>query len=706
MQELIAIAGKTESVRSGIEALGKEVRDSEYEIDDVISAAEARADGKALAALLLAKAMDGPVDSEAVQRALPLLPDIQAIPLLITHSAGDRIEMIIRLVESGRLSDERSALALFIAVKLLDGKEAPPELLTQLRLIARSELGVASGSLLGAAARILDNPDVNDVAKRWVGLAETIDTSAALEAHLDELERKPLLEALPETARREPVHGYTVRRPAKKIGRNEPCHCGSGKKYKKCCAEKDKERLTDPSPVPGVTMTEYKAEAHKYMTDDKIGDLRPQELAALDFEDFSGPQLIAALRVFCIYSYWENAEELMRLLEGRKDLPFGCLADEYRYELIRYAADATANEVVLRQFDRISDPEMKEELRLKIEIMRPRADTLPRIEEEARRGLASPEEPTLTELAHSLLDSFPAVGLLMARASLNPDRLLDSELLIEEIERARDVLQLPPGDPVADYFDYLLDREVDQRIENAVVKAKDRAHADLVETTEKLRENLAETARRTETLERELAEQRQLLEKERQANAREERKPERESDQPPELSVSSNEERTTEIYRLKSKISKLKGLVSDVQKERGELRKQLSDMAGRLDSAPSPAPISADQRDDRDPETEEASLPYRERPLVPEFSDSFKGTIRKTPSNIVAGAIRLAGAICTGATTKAAKVARLKSVEDLWSARIGIHYRLLFRFSTERETLDVVDLVHREDLETAIKKQL
>lgn len=30
----------------------------------------------------------------------------------------------------------------------------------------------------------------------------------------------------------------TVRRSAKKIGRNEPCPCGSGKKYKKCCLKK------------------------------------------------------------------------------------------------------------------------------------------------------------------------------------------------------------------------------------------------------------------------------------------------------------------------------------------------------------------------------------------------------------------------------------------------------------------------------------
>jgi preprotein translocase subunit SecA len=32
---------------------------------------------------------------------------------------------------------------------------------------------------------------------------------------------------------------HTVRRSAPKIGRNDPCHCGSGKKYKKCCGAAD-----------------------------------------------------------------------------------------------------------------------------------------------------------------------------------------------------------------------------------------------------------------------------------------------------------------------------------------------------------------------------------------------------------------------------------------------------------------------------------
>ncbi len=35
-----------------------------------------------------------------------------------------------------------------------------------------------------------------------------------------------------------PRKGFTYIRKEKKIGRNEPCKCESGKKYKKCCRAK------------------------------------------------------------------------------------------------------------------------------------------------------------------------------------------------------------------------------------------------------------------------------------------------------------------------------------------------------------------------------------------------------------------------------------------------------------------------------------
>lgn len=34
------------------------------------------------------------------------------------------------------------------------------------------------------------------------------------------------------------VRKRTIRKSSPSIGRNEPCPCGSGKKYKKCCMEK------------------------------------------------------------------------------------------------------------------------------------------------------------------------------------------------------------------------------------------------------------------------------------------------------------------------------------------------------------------------------------------------------------------------------------------------------------------------------------
>ena len=39
----------------------------------------------------------------------------------------------------------------------------------------------------------------------------------------------------------EPIPTY--HRPSPKIGRNEPCGCGSGKKFKKCCLGKPAEKL-------------------------------------------------------------------------------------------------------------------------------------------------------------------------------------------------------------------------------------------------------------------------------------------------------------------------------------------------------------------------------------------------------------------------------------------------------------------------------
>ena len=51
-----------------------------------------------------------------------------------------------------------------------------------------------------------------------------------------------------------PLDWMPLRRPAEKVGRNDPCPCGSGKKYKRCCEARDRER--EASPYAGMTMEE------------------------------------------------------------------------------------------------------------------------------------------------------------------------------------------------------------------------------------------------------------------------------------------------------------------------------------------------------------------------------------------------------------------------------------------------------------------
>jgi len=56
-------------------------------------------------------------------------------------------------------------------------------------------------------------------------------------AQPDEMQelRKPANQNLVFSHGDEPVKKKPVKRTEKKIGRNAPCPCGSGKKYKKCC---------------------------------------------------------------------------------------------------------------------------------------------------------------------------------------------------------------------------------------------------------------------------------------------------------------------------------------------------------------------------------------------------------------------------------------------------------------------------------------
>ena len=76
----------------------------------------------------------------------------------------------------------------------------------------RKEITVLYKRMMAEGVNIRDEEAV----KKWIV------------AHKAELEKSPPEDSKPQT----------VVRQSAKIGRNDPCPCGSGKKYKKCCLNK------------------------------------------------------------------------------------------------------------------------------------------------------------------------------------------------------------------------------------------------------------------------------------------------------------------------------------------------------------------------------------------------------------------------------------------------------------------------------------
>ncbi len=63
-----------------------------------------------------------------------------------------------------------------------------------------------------------------------------------------------------------------------KAGRNDPCPCGSGKKYKKCCMEKDEAaaRQAYAEMLKAQAATETQAPAAAEAAEEKAGEPHPE----------------------------------------------------------------------------------------------------------------------------------------------------------------------------------------------------------------------------------------------------------------------------------------------------------------------------------------------------------------------------------------------------------------------------------------------
>jgi hypothetical protein len=644
--------------------------------DPAKAVADALAKGRpdeAIAAVLAGSVAERALDARLIEPLVPTVTDLLAIPVLVASAGGDRVAMLLDLVEADSMTSDREAMALFLAATVGFGRRTTQlaRFHTLLRLVARRCSGGDDASLLLAAGGAAKDAGAVRVVSAVANLADA-EGDAFVKDVLHAFEHPR--DVLPKEAARWLASGYTATRAAPKVGRNDPCPCGSGKKYKKCCEGK-------PVPAgagePGAVYTR----APEVLTPDRVNDLTVEELAAIDLATFPPDALVTAMRRFALFRRWDEAERALDALLAR-GVP-DTDRDGLREELIVGALDVKQLEVAKRIRAKI-EGELDPVVALRLELQAPTKHTVAHVDALARESLRT--DPTLAiDLAYGLLVTHPALGIHFARGVIDPRRPLDSEILLDKIEEARDVLALAPGDAWQSIYDEALDRDVVHHAAQAEATSRGE---ELAAEAERLRGQAKLASSRVAELEARLREQERAL-----------------KDAAPRSTAStthpapSDEE---ERKRLRTKVEELKARIAEGNEERASLRKELTRRNDELVSAAAQERARPTKEEIFVEEPGDAAAAPREL-LIPRFTRAAESTLRAMPSRTARDAFDTIGALATGDANAWAEVKRLaRLAAPVYEGRIGIHYRVLF--AIESKGLEVLDVVHRKDLRGAVDR--
>ncbi len=656
------------STRSEVASLVEEAKRGAVALATELTSALERREVDRAASLMLAGIVLGqPPTAAQVLSVLPDVPDPASFALLAANAAGDRLEMLLGLLEQDKLADDRDTLALLLATELVGKETPPPRLVAELRERARRQVGWDAVPALAAAAAAVKDAETYRIDAELK--AQAADATRARDSLRKQLSG-PLLEQLPETAGAGPA--ITVQRQAPKVGRNEPCPCGSGKKYKRCCADKDAEADAATDPAERLrSVAAQLAPAH-------VAKLRAPELLKLDLAALRPDALAEAYLRLVDFHRWEEAERVLDAIALRTDMPGGRTGDDYRLDYIDIAVGYRYLEGADRQKAKLADPKrLHPAVALGVELLRTDEPNLKRADDIAERALRDPDGPDSIELAYSILARYPGLGILVARGALSEKRAKDSERLLEEVADARERLGLPGDDLGWDTFDALLKRRLELRARLRLDAASTKERDELVQKAEEAGSRIAE-------LEERLAEARASE----TANAA-----------GPAPSSSDDAERR----RLKQKVAELKSQIASGNEERLTLRRSLADLSekvaepARAEAPRAAAEAAVEEGDELGDEDRPRAL------LVPEFGRGAVDSLDELPSRVARDAVMKAAELAAGNESAWRDAKKLSRIAGLFSARVGIHHRLLFRVTGR--ALCIEEVVPREGFDAALRRR-
>lgn len=662
-------------------------------LDEWLATAVERAERDSFILLVTAALhLERRVDARHLAGGLTLLPHFLTVGSFAWHMTGDVDVHLMTAVRESSLRYSCSAAALLCAVawaKENRGGALPPGIAADARKLARD--GASDNNtapFLYALGQALPDESILQIiaAQRPdIRQDQAIELSQKASDEFLKAVRGEALAIVPEKYVPEKVTGATQRRSVEKVGRNDPCPCGSGRKYKQCCTNKDHERLLRSSTVPGKTIEEIEACPEPHVTAASVGKLDIWQLTHLNPLLLKPEVLREYLSALSVLPQPDAIVSAFERLGYREEFQliwaWACIAS---YHANR--KDAVERLLALRGgLDAVGD-EFPAGARLLLQRDDP-AGFLREAEALALDALKTGDEEKLLNFATGFASTqTPALGIFVARSVIPITDNVSATNILGRILAAHDRLGLSPDDPFANI--------VEKRLTDKTVGE----HGKDSQALRTARDRLEAKAGEVNRLKAELLRTRNEMERRAQA---------RTASAASHPTVRTSLPPTDDSADLRRKVTELKALLNERHAERTHLRHEISKAQEELDAARHAArPTLPAESAAHGTDTEhEHLLPAEEHGTQPvrliEFPHKFHITLDTLPRPVASTAMQMLGRLASGESSAFSGVVRLKANREIYRQRIGSDHRLLFRLSSTH--LEVVDLINRRDLDLRIK---
>lgn len=643
-----------------------------------------------VAALELGRA----VDARHLAGGAMMMQDRHLLGCVAWHMSGELPEPLLHAMQHTILKPDTEAAALFLIAawcKEHGDRALPAGFITHARIFARAaRTRPLSLVFLLALEQLTGDAGLCAVVEGQFAKSEDPKVSSSREQAITAAQnylricKQPIKSLMPAAAPKVLAQGFTMRRAVSRIGRNEPCPCRSGKKYKHCCIGKDEERLHFSTDVAGKTIEELQLEPEPHLTLDKLRKADPHEALSWDPRKLK-PDLLGEYFIkLGAFHLLERAVEALGLLPWSKSL-------EESWETIAVSVSAAGRKdlahklVALRPDAAAIEPDLSLSLALLL------ADDDPgkmnrMVDECVMEVLQGGTPGKGMGLAYELLMSrYRGLGIFVARSMIPLLEPKKAAKLFEYLLYARDKLNLPPDDPYGDILE-------------ARFRPAGEEEGKEADALREVQARLDAKAKEVEGLKTAL----DRLHKEIQ---------QREQSPPPVVSVAAPAPTPVEdpaLRELRRKVEELRSTLNERHNERNELRRDLQKAHADLEllrqKSPTPAPKaeSASGGSEEEEALFHPSEPFIHQPVrIIEFPKGFQAGLASLPKAVARGTLTTLGRLAAGEPAAFVGVVRLKAVHGIYRQRIGSEFRLLFKLLPDR--VQVLDLIPRQDLLRRIK---